>query len=159
MRKRLVQDEGINQVAAEGEWLDLGNLARVELTSEDPNFPIENALVGTAGSGWRAAEAGPQMIRLSFDQPREIRRIQVHFEEKTTERSQEFAIFADSGQGMREIRRQQWNFSPQGGSSELEDFSVELDGVKALELRIDPDRSHDPSLSRHVASLRRLRLA
>jgi hypothetical protein len=159
VRKTLVQDKKTRVVAPEGEWLNLENIAQVEVTSEDPNFPIENALVGTPESGWRAAEAGPQVIRLCFDTPEKIRRIQLHFVEKAAERSQEFAIFADSSEGMREIRRQQWNFSPHGESTEIEDFTVELDGVKALELRIDPDRSHDPNSSRHFASLQRLRVA
>ena len=51
------------------------------------------------------------------------------------------------------------NFSPGGTTEELEDYRVELDGVSALDLRIDPDRSHDSKQSRHVASLQRLRLA
>ena len=45
MRKEIV---GQKAVAAEpqtaAEWLDLASIARVQLTSEDPAFPIENAL-------------------------------------------------------------------------------------------------------------------
>ncbi len=55
--------------------------------------------------------------------------------------------------------RQQWNFSPHGTTEELEDFTVDLSGVTALELRIDPDRSHDPKLSQSYASLQSLKLA
>jgi hypothetical protein len=39
----------------------------------------------------------------------------------------------------REIVRQQWNFSPAGSGSEVEDYEVDLDGVSALELAIKPD--------------------
>lgn len=159
MRKRLISHKKTGGIDREGEWFDLDNIAEVELTSEDPHFPIEHALGGTEMSGWRAARTGPQTIRLRFDTPQRIRRIQLQFVEPAAERSQEFVIFADSGDGRREIRRQQWNFSPKAASTEIEDFNVDLDGVKALELRIDPDRSHDPQMSRHVASMQRLRLA
>ena len=159
MRKKLVSTEEAGSVAAEGEWLDLENIAQVELTSEDLAFPIENALGKTVTTGWRAAGTGPQVIRLLFDKPQTIRRIQVHFVDRASERAQEFAIFAQVGDTLREVKRQQWNFSPHGTTEELEDYKVELDGVTALELRIDPDRSHDPKLSRHVASLQSLRLA
>jgi hypothetical protein len=38
-----------------------------------------------------------------------------------------------------EVVRQQWNFSPAGSTSEVEDYEVCLDGVSALELAIRPD--------------------
>jgi hypothetical protein len=41
----------------------------------------------------------------------------------------------------REILRQQYHFSPPGTTHELEDYSVELDDVLALELAIDPEIS------------------
>ncbi len=163
MRKKLVSTEEAGSVAAAGEWLDLENIAQVELTSEDPAFPIEHALGKTVTTGWRASETGPQVIRLLFDKPQTIRRIQVHFVDRASERAQEFAIFAQQkgtqGDTLREVKRQQWNFSPHGTTEELEDYKVELNGVTALELRIDPDRSHDPKQSQHVASLQSLRLA
>lgn len=159
MRKRLVSDEVPDKVAADGEWLDLEKIAQVELTSEDPGFPIEQALSKAGTTGWRAAKTGPQVIRLLFDTPQKIRRIQVHFVDRVSERSQEFAIFAEAKDGRREVVRQQWNFAPHGTTEELEDYKMELDRITALELRIDPDRSHDPKLSQHVASLQSLRLA
>lgn len=140
-------------------WFDLEKIAVVEISSEDPNFPIEHAL-GKAGTiGWRAAATGPQRIRLLFDKPQAIRRIQLHFVDRVSERSQEFWMVVFAEGELREVVRQQWNFSPHGTTEELEDYKVELNGVTALELRIDPDRSHDPKLSQHVASLQRLRLA
>lgn len=140
-------------------WLPLEKIASVEISSEDPNFPIEHALSETGSGGWRASSPGPQRIRLIFDQPQTIRRIQLQFVEKNAERSQEFWMLALMGDDLRDVVRQQWNFSPQGTTEELEDYTVELTGVNALELRIDPDRSHDPLQSRHAASLERLRLA
>jgi hypothetical protein len=38
-----------------------------------------------------------------------------------------------------EIVRQQWNFSPQGSITEVEDYAVDLEGLSVLELAICPD--------------------
>jgi hypothetical protein len=40
---------------------------------------------------------------------------------------------------VREIVRQQWSFSPQGSTSEIEDYRVNLDSVLVLELALKPD--------------------
>ena len=60
---------------------------------------------------------------------------------------------------LREVVRQQFTFSPGGSTEETEDFTVSLDGVTVMELKIDPDRSHDPKQSQSYASLQSLRLA
>lgn len=141
-------------------WLNLSRIAKVEITSEDDLFPIEHALGQVLSTGWRAASPGPQIIRLLFDQPVEIHRIYMHIIERAAERTQEIGLYAESeGVGLQEIRRQQFTFSPQGSTEEIEDFAVELANITLFELRIDPDRSHDPSLSQSFASLAELKLA
>lgn len=143
-----------------GDWLDLDRLATVEITSEDPLFPIENALGIVPTTGWRAAGKGPQLIRLNFAEPIAIRRIHMHFIERGTERSQEFAVYAKSVDGeLKQVIRQQFSFSPGGSTEEIEDYTVDLKGLVILELRIDPDRAHDPAHSQHFALLQSLRLA
>lgn len=143
-----------------GSWLDLDAIATVEITSEDPLFPIEHALGSVPSSGWRAAAKGPQFIRLNFDQPTTIHHIHLHFVDLAAERSQEFAIFAFNKDGeIKEVLRQQFTFSPQGSSEEIEDYTVDLPSVTTLELRINPDRAHDPTHSQHYAVLKSLRLA
>lgn len=131
------------------DWLDLESMARVELTSEDPAFPIENALSTNPElneHGWRAATNGPQTIALVFTVPTHLRRIFAKFMERETEREQEFVLRYSTAQATgtkepgREIVRQQWNFSPIGSSQEVEDYTVELESVTKLELAIDPDR-------------------
>ena len=158
MRKVVVSERPAGTPESDS-WLPLDKIAAVEISSEDPNFPIEHALSESGTGGWRASAPGPQRIRLIFDQPQSIRRIQLQFVEKGAERSQEFWLLALVGDELRDVVRQQWNFSPQGTTEELEDYRVELSGVNALELRIDPDRAHDPLQSRHAASLEKLKLA
>ena len=159
MRKSVITAGTVAEAATHEEWLDLDAIARVEISSEDVNFPIEHALGTAVTTGWRAAVTGPQVVRLLFDKPQTIRKIQVHFVDRAAERSQEFAVYAGSGSELREVVRQQWSFSPHGSSEEIENYTVDLQGVTTLELRIDPDRSHDPKQSRNYASLQSLKLA
>jgi hypothetical protein len=159
MRKSILTPNPATKTPIGDNWRDLVRIARVEITSEDEASPIENALGKAAMTGWRAATTGPQVIRLHFDEPLAIKRIALHFVEKSAERSQEIAVYAVSGAELREVLRQQWNFSPSGTTEEVEDYTVDLTGVTILELRIDPDRSHDPKESKSYASLQSLKLA
>ena len=159
MRKSIVSPSAVAQTPISDLWRDLERIARVEISSEDASFPIEQALGKKETAGWRAAETGPQLIRLHFDEPMNIKRLRLHFVDKTAERSQEFAVFAGSGRELKEVVRQQWTFSPYGSTEEVEDYVVNLSGITMLELKIDPDRSHDPKQSQHYASLQSLKLA
>lgn len=166
MRKSLIEGNAIPEThaAAKGAWLDLHQLATVEITSEDPLFPIDHALGPVTGptisEGWRASCKGPQVIRLNFDAPTAIHRVQLQFVELSAERSQEFALYArGKDDAMREVVRQQFSFSPRGATEESEDYTVDLSAITSLELRIDPDRAHDPAHSEHFAALASLRLA
>jgi len=123
-------------------WLNLEMLATAEISSEDPRHPIEHALEGRE-EGWRSLLPGPQVIRIRFDDPQMISRVHLHFHEAEHERSQEFALFATTKEAARkEIVRQQWAFSPNGATSEIENYKFELQDVTTLELSIDPGR-HD----------------
>jgi hypothetical protein len=158
MRKRMAESaaDAAPTAPAAGEWLDIDSLAEVEITSEDPEYPIESALVPDGGSGWRAAGPGEQTIRLIFDEPLDIRRIRLEFTENDVERTQEYAIRASQdGSSFQDVVRQQWNFSPNGATEQREDHQVELSGVRVLELVVRPDYTGSPA----VASLTSLRLA
>jgi hypothetical protein len=150
VRKRIVgSDRPVVQPGSGPRWMDLGEIATVEVTSEDPGFPIESVFQPDSGAGWRAAQKGEQQIRLIFDQAMAVHRIQLHFLEPTRNRLQEFTVrwsAADGGQ-LKEIVRQQWNFSPAGSTSELEDYEVNLDGVSTVELIIKPDLTHNEALA------------
>jgi hypothetical protein len=129
----------------DSQWLELEQLAEVEITSEDPAFPIEAALRAEADStvdGWRAAKPGVQLVRLIFREPQRLRRILLSFSEPERERTQEFVLrWSSDGSVYDELLRQQWNFNPVNATCQLEDFEVNLDGVRILELRITPDIS------------------
>ena len=158
MRKRIINQgaQGASPADDQG-WLDLEQRVQVELTSEDAEHPIESALIMNTGSGWRAQQPGKQTIRLLFDKPHRISRIQLLFQEHERERTQEFVLRWSPGGGAscREVVRQQYNFSPPDNSRELEDYVVDLDGLTMLELSIIPDISGGGA----CASLAQLRLA
>jgi hypothetical protein len=157
MRKRILDPNTPEAASTEPAWLDLERLARVELSSEEANHPVEAALIPGDTRGWRAGHPGEQTIRLLFDEPLALRRIRLAFTETGRERTQEFVLrwSKDGGRTHREIVRQQYHFSPPDTTRELEDYHVELEGVVALELRIVPDISRGPA----CATLEQLRLA
>jgi uncharacterized protein (DUF736 family) len=157
MRKRFIHPEPQDASIEDQDWLDLEPLVQVELTSEDAGYPVEAALGMQAGAGWRAQQSGKQTIRLLFDEPHAIRRVHVEFEENDRARTQEFVLrwSADRGVSWHEIVRQQYNFSPPDSSREVEDYTVNVDGMTLLELTIIPDISGGDV----HASLARLRIA
>ena len=130
-------------IPADQPWLDVEPLAQVEITSEDPAYPIESALRPGTGSGWQATGPGGQTIRLLFDPPLRLRQIRIVFQEDEHARTQEFVLgwSPDGGRSYHQIVRQQYTFSPPGTTQEVEDYAVDLDAVTALELHIIPDIS------------------
>ena len=158
MRKRIINRGSPESSAPDPDWLNLERLAQVEVTSEEADHPVESALLPGTGAGWRAAESGEQTLRLLFDEPQRIRHIRLLFREDVGgERTQEFVLRWSPGNGQpyRDIVRQQYNFSPPDVTSEVEDYLVDLDGVRVLELVIIPDISGGHA----CASLEQLRLA
>jgi hypothetical protein len=157
MRKRYINQEPQKASIEDRDWFDLEPLVQVELTSEDAGYPVEAALTMQAGAGWRAQQSGKQTIRLLFDEPHAIRRVHLEFEENDCVRTQEFVLrwSPDGGVSWQEIVRQQYNFSPPDSSREVEDYTVDIDGLTLLELTIIPDISGGMA----HASLARLRLA
>ena len=94
MRKRLV-NRTLETIRSRSEgWLDVERAATVEITSEEKDFPVESAFASGEARGWRAAEAGPQTIRLVFDRP--------HSPPETTREVEEYQIEL-SGIGVLEL--------------------------------------------------------
>jgi hypothetical protein len=91
--------------------------------------------------GWRAEVPGNQTIRLIFDQPQSLKCIYLVFEESETGRTQEFVLrWSPNGDSpLKEIVRQQWNFSPPESTREVEEYRVDLSNLTTLELFINPN--------------------
>ena len=140
MRKRHITPTGQVAPSDRDHRLDLSTAALVEVTSEEKDYPIESALIGEP-KGWRAAEPGTHTIRLIFDRPQKLKRISLVFEETKISRTQEFVLrwSAEREGGLREIVRQQWNFSPPHTITETEEYRVDLSEVTVLEMTITPD--------------------
>jgi|SRR5215813_199977 len=157
MRKQTINSRSESVSHSGDVWLDLDRLAKVEITSESAEHPIESALILNRGPGWRAAQPGRQTIRLIFDQPISVGRILLRFDEMEQGRTQEFVLrwLPEGQQSPREIVRQQYTFSPPATNQEIEDYRVNLKGVTALELEIVPDISGGNA----SASLAQMRLA
>jgi hypothetical protein len=157
MRKRIIEPVRDDVPSHDEEWLDLEALAEVEITSEDPANPIEHALLPGHAKGWVASNPGEQTIRILFAHPQRLKRVWLRFMEDQNERTQEYVLrwSPDGGKSFRDIVRQQWTFSPQGATTEVETHNVDLSAVTALELTIIPDISGKPV----NASLQALRVA
>lgn len=140
MRKLIIAPLKNNTDTLTESWLDLEDIAVVEVTSEESGRPIESVFVPDGG-GWRAATAGTQTIRLVFDKPQRISRIWLLFEDAENIRTQEFVLrwSSDQRETLREIVRQQWNFNPPDSTREIENYKVDLPDVSVLELIIVPD--------------------
>jgi hypothetical protein len=158
MRKRIISSSAQEDqdTATEQSWLNIEELVEVEVSSEDEAHPVEFALLPGNDSGWRAAVPGEQTIRLIFNQPQSIQQIMLKFVETGLTRTQQYVLcWSAEGGPLQEIVRQQWNFSPDGTTSEVEHHHVALTAVKKLELTIIPDISGGKA----CATLEQLRIA
>ena len=157
MRKRLILTPGRIDSTPACDWLELEQVALVEVTSEADGYPVEGALLPGRERGWRAGRPGKQIIRLLFDRPQTIRTIRLVFKEYEAPRTQEFVLcWLPHGVGSwKDVVRQQWNFSPPHTVAECEEYNFDLASAAALELSINPDIGRE----RMRASLERLRLS
>jgi len=156
MRKKIISSVSQEEIYPDQDWLNMEEIASVEITSEDSSHPIESALLSGCTSGWLATSSGEQTIRLIFDQPQRLQRIWLNFIETQQVRTHEYVLrWSADGQAFQEIVRQQWNFSPAGDTNEVGDYHVELQEVTVLELIINPDISGGNGF----ASLAKLKLA
>ena len=157
MRKRIIEPPESTRVESmDRSYLPVQAIAQVEVTSDDPDSPIDAALYGLETSGWRAATPGEQRVAIVFDEPELIRKLTLKFVEADRPRTQEFVLTWSShiDGPAHIIVRQQWTFSPSGSTAESETYIVDLNNVRMLELMIKPDLN-DPSA---IASLREWRI-
>ena len=143
MRKTILGHDDRPATSSSNEWFGIESIAEIGVTSETDEAPVENVLYPDREAGWRAGEPGPQILRITFCEPINVRYIQLVFRESQLARTQEFTLRYSTARGEpREVIRQQWTFSPQGSIEEVEDYRVTLDDVVVLELAIIPDISN-----------------
>jgi hypothetical protein len=144
LRKQLIPKRSGEPASLEGE-IPIAAVATVQVTSEQPDHPIDHAFDasrGPGGSRWVADAPGEQTVILLFDSPQSIRRIGLEVEELAVSRTQELSVSvsSDGGRTYRELVRQEFNFSPPGTSFERELWSVSVGAVTHLRLDIKPDK-------------------
>src|SRR5260221_11243280 len=81
MRKQLISATEPSPTGTSEKWLNLEEIARVEVSSEDPQHPIESAFKNGETLGWRAGKPGEKLIRLIFDEHKGLRSIALRFSE------------------------------------------------------------------------------
>ena len=148
LRKHIMKVFPSHSVPQPGE-MDIAATATVQVTSEDPAHPIDHVFDhqrGSGGSRWVAEEPGEQALLLAFDTPQTMHQIIVEVEELEVSRTQDLqlSVSCDGGQSYRELRRQEYNFSPPGTTFEREDWAVLAEGVTHLQLWIKPDKGGKP---------------
>jgi hypothetical protein len=148
LRKQILKTLPSHSVPQAGE-IDIAATAIVQVTSEDAAHPIDHVFDhrrGLGGSRWVAEDPGEQTLLLVFDTPQTIRRVILEIEEPDMSRTQEICLSVshDGGQTYRELRRQEYHFSPPGTTFEREDWAVLAEGVTHLQLWMKPDKGGQP---------------
>lgn len=141
------------------DWIDVLDLAEIEVSSQDDLFPIEDALVQGPTLGWRASTPGPQELRLIFQHPQTIRQIMFHVIERAAQRTQEVVISAGpTADALQEVTRLRFAFDPAGSTEEFEDVPMTISDVGVLTIAIDPDLGRDAAHTVNYASLASLKI-
>jgi hypothetical protein len=155
MRKTILGNQNENSSHLSDQWFGIDAIAGIGVTSEAKEAPVESVFDPNSETGWRAGNAGLQVVQITLSEPKTIRRIQLEFRESQFERTQEFTLHATAAGGERtEVIRQQWTFSPKGSTQEVEDYRLNLNDISIVELTINPDLKH----GRAHASLVHLRI-
>jgi len=130
------------------QWLDLDVVADVAIVAGGRR-------VARVPGMWSADSPGEQMIEIRFHQRTPVRRLRVVSSEVKESRTQEMTIWASlrGGERHREVLRQQFNFSPNGTTEEVEEYALELEDVSTIQLRIVPSIDGRPVVA-HVSELR-----
>ena len=115
------------------EWLDLDEVAEVTIVSGGRRMPRSSGI-------WSIDAPGEQMIEIRFHEPTFVSHLRLISSELQQERTQEITVWAslNRGEQHRELLRQQFNFSPNGATEEIEEYAPRLEGVSAIQLRVVP---------------------
>ena len=127
----------------ESRWLDLDAVAEVTIVAGGRRFPRSPQV-------WSADCSGEQTIEVRFREPTSLSRLRVICSEAEQSRTQEMTVWASlhRGEQHREVVRQQFNFSPDGATEEVEEYALQLEAVSTIELRIVPSIDGRPAVAR-----------
>src|SRR4051794_20935228 len=107
MQKTILGNENPDPGHLGDQWFGIDTIAGIAVTSEAEGAPVESIFDSGKETEWRAGTSGLQVIRITFGEPKTIRRIQLEFKESQLERAQEFTLHTTSGGGERtEVIRQ-----------------------------------------------------
>jgi hypothetical protein len=134
-----------SQDSSDAQQIPVASVATVLVSSEDAHHPIDHAFdqhTGPGGTRWVAGKAGEQTVILAFDTPQAIRHVILEVEERQVSRTQELqlSVSNDGGKSYRELRRQEFNFSPDGAAFEREEWATSEANVTHLRITIKPDK-------------------
>ncbi len=134
----------------EHRWLNVASVARIDATSEAEEHPLHHAFQTAPGTEWRASQPGPQTVHIRFHTPRHLRRIRIVVVDAEQPRIQEFTLswWSKRGERHQTVVRQQFNFSPRGATTQVENYEVDLPEAAVLELRVVPDVSGGSAVAR-----------
>lgn len=136
--------------SGEIQWLDLDAVAEVTIVAGGQR-------VARVRDVWSADCSGEQTIEVRFPEPIALSRLRLVSSELEQSRTQEMTVWASlhGGEQHREVLRQQFTFSPNGATKEVEEYALQLGAVSAIQLRIVPSIDGRPA----VARVNELRLA
>jgi hypothetical protein len=148
LRKHLLTPPPL-AMASQSDMKAIAAIAEVWVTSEAADAPIDHAFDphgGPGGTHWVAAGPGEQRLILAFDTPQPLRTIRLEVEEPEVSRTQvlHVSVSRDGGRTYRELRRQEYTFSPPGTTFEREEWAVTVEGATHLQLVITPDKGGAP---------------
>jgi len=115
------------------QWLDLDEVAEVTIVNGGRRMPRSSGI-------WSIDAPGEQMIEIRFHEPTYVSHLRLISSEIEEDRTQEITVWAslNRGEQHRELLRQQFNFSPNGATEQIEEYSPWLDAVSAIQLRVVP---------------------
>jgi hypothetical protein len=127
--------------------------ASVLATSEADGHPIALIFDDDRGPGareWIAAEPGNQTVITGFHHSHTLRCVTLEVEEREANRIQEvqLCVSRDGGETYRELRRQEFTFSPDGATWECEDWAVAEFNVTHVRLVIKPDKGRTDCIAK-----------
>ena len=125
------------------EWLSLDAVADVSIVVGGQRRKREPR-------EWSGDQSGEQMIELRFHNPTSLRRLRLVSSETEQARTQEITVWVsvDRGERHRELLRQQFTFSPQGATEQVEEYAFQVDDVSTIQVRIVPSIDGRPAVAK-----------